>query len=199
MEQFDALDVIARTRGKVEMDAAPSGDRIFLIWGVPTAVCFALQFIFWMWLHEVWCLFFWVLMPLVGVPLTIREVKADRERTHFRTYNSRIVMDYWMFVAVVSCAGGFIFGFADLSFVCFYPLVALLIGLGGFITGEVARYRPMIACGLAGAAVGIASFLLQGPALSAWQLMCDSAVAVISLVIPGYMYFKHFADGVQRP
>ena len=32
MEQFDALEVIARTRGKVEMDKVPTGENIFLLW-----------------------------------------------------------------------------------------------------------------------------------------------------------------------
>ena len=196
-ENFDALEVIARTRGKVEIDTAPTGDRVFLIWGWPIAVFFALQFACWMWLHEIWCLFVWAGIPLVGTPLMIREMKKDRERTHIRTLSSKTVLHYWYFVCAVCFVGGFLFGFMNLAFVCFYPLIGLLIGIGGFITGEVARFRPMIIGGLAGAVIGTGSFLLQGEPLSSWQLLCVSLVAIVSLVIPGYCYVNHFKKGVQ--
>ena len=32
-ENFNALDVIARTWGKVELDSLPYGDRLFPLWG----------------------------------------------------------------------------------------------------------------------------------------------------------------------
>ena len=48
MEQFDALEVIARTRGKVEMDKVPTGENIFLLWGILTASFFFFFFALWM-------------------------------------------------------------------------------------------------------------------------------------------------------
>ena len=194
-ENFDALEVIAQTRGKVTMDAAPGRDRIFLIWGWPGVVFFALMFVFWQWLHQLWCLFLWVGIPLVSVPLMMRAIKQDRARTHIRTLDSKLVMDYWMFMGVVCCVGGFVFGFAHLGFVCFYPLIGMLMGIGGFLTGEVVRFRPMIVGGLAGAVVGIGAFLLQGP-LAGWQLLCVSLSALVSLVIPGYYYANRYPDGI---
>lgn len=75
------------------------------------------------------------------------------------------------------------------------PLICLLIGIGSFITGEVLRFRPMIACGLSGAAMGIVSFILQGD-LWIYQLLCIVAVSIISLVIPGHLFERSLKNGV---
>lgn len=194
-ENFNALEVIAQTRGKVEMDAAPTGDRVFLIWGWPTVVFFALMFVLWQEYHQVWCLFSWAGIPLVGVPFMVAEMRRDRDRTHIRSLGSRLVLDYWGFMAAVCFVGGFAFGRANLAFVCFYPLIAMLLGLGAFITGEVARFRPMIIGGLAGAVIGIGAFFLRGQ-LASLQILCVSLVALVSLVIPGHLYARNYNDGV---
>lgn len=46
-ENFNALDVIARTRGKVELDSLPSGDRLFPLWGGLAAVFYLAEFLPW--------------------------------------------------------------------------------------------------------------------------------------------------------
>ena len=195
-ENFDALEVIARTRGKVKMDDVPTGDRLFLIWGWPTVAFFGLMFVLWHMLRQDWCLFVWAGIPLVGIPLMVRELRKDRQRRHMRTISSKTILDYWIFAGAVCFFGGFAFGFTDLTFVCFYPLIGALIGIGAFITGELARFRPMIIGGLAGAAAGIGAFFLQGP-LSDWQILCVAVAALLSLVIPGLLYSRRLKDGVE--
>ena len=189
-ENFDALEVIARTRGKVEMDERPIRNGIFLYWGWPTTVCFALMFALWQWLHQEWCLFVWAGIPLVGVPLTIRAFRKDREKTHIRTHASKMVVDYWIFVGAFCLFGGFMFGFSNLGFVCYYPLISLLVGLGAFITGEVIRFRPMVVGGIIGAVIGIGAFMLQGDN-SSMQILAVAIVALLSLVIPGHLYIRN--------
>lgn len=75
------------------------------------------------------------------------------------------------------------------------PMISLLVGIGAFVTGEVNRFRPKIIGGLAGAAIGIGSFLLQGD-LWPWQMLALAVVSVVSLVIPGVLYKKSIKDGV---
>lgn len=194
-ENFDALDVIARTRGKVQMDESPTGDSLFLVWGWPAAVFFLLEFLLWRTLQAEWCLFLWAGIPLVGVPLMVREIREDRARTHIRTRNSKVVLDYWIFAGTACCVGGFALGFADLDKVCLVPLISLLVGIGSFLTGETLRFRPMIRCGLAGAVLGIASFLFQG-ALWSWQLLVVGVVAAVALILPGYQYKHYVKNGI---
>ena len=195
MEQFDALDVIARTRGKVDMDDTPTGENLFLMWGTLTSVFFLLQFVLWNWLEQDWCM--WVLtgIVLIGWPWMIVLLRKDHNRTHRRTHESRIVLDVWIFVGVACAVGGFVFGLADVFERFAMPLMSLLVGGGACVTGEVIRFRPKIIGGIVGSVLGIGAFILQGE-LWTWQMLALSLVAVVSLVIPGYLYKNYFSNGV---
>ena len=194
-ENFDALEVIARTRGKVEMDDIPTGGPLFLMWGWLTAFFYALEFVLFKLTGAGWCLWLWIGIPVVGIPLMILILRKDRELTHMRTRGSRLVLDYWIFAACVICIGGFLFGFFALYETLENPLICMLVGIGAFITGEAIRYWPMIVCGLAGAAIGIGAFLLQGE-LWIWQMLAIVALAIVSLIIPGYLFNKKVKNGV---
>jgi hypothetical protein len=195
MEQFDALEVIARTRGKVDMDGAPTGGKLFPLWGWLTAVFYLAEFMLWQWLHQEWCLWLWVGIPVLGLPLMAIILRREHERVHMRTRVSKLVLDYWIFAACAIGLGGFIFGFGGVYEVVENPMICLLVGIGGFITGEAARFRPMIVGGLAAAAMGIGAFLLQGE-LWAWQMLVIVLVAVVALIVPGYMFEKSSSHGV---
>ena len=194
-ESFDALEVIARTRGKVEMDDIPTGENIFLVWGWPTAVVFLAEFVLWMVFRQQWCLWLWPVIPAVAVPLMIKYLRKDHERTHIRTHSARVVLDYWIFVGCACGVGGFVFGLSGVYENCFMPLVCLLVGIGSFITGEILRFRPKTVCGLLGAAIGLGAFLLTGE-LWFWQLLCVTAVSAVSLIIPGMLFNKRVRDGI---
>lgn len=195
MEQFDALEVIARTRGKVDMDGAPTGGKLFPLWGWLTAVFYLAEFMLWQWLHQEWCLWLWVGIPVLGLPLMAIILRREHERVHMRTRVSKLVLDYWIFAACAIGLGGFIFGFGGVYEVVENPMICLLVGIGGFITGEAARFRPMIVGGVAAAAMGIGAFLLQGE-LWAWQMLVIVLVAVVALIVPGYMFEKSSSHGV---
>lgn len=194
-DNFDALDVIAQTRGKVKMDDQPMGNYLFPLWGWLTAFFYLLEFVLWQWLHQDWCLWIWAGIPLVGIPLMTTIIRKDHERTHMRTKGSRLLLDYWILVACVIGIGGFIFGFAGIYEVVENPLICLLVGIGAFVTGEQLRFRPMIAGGLVGVAIGIGAFLLQGD-LWVWQILSVVLTAVISLIIPGHLFERSCRHGI---
>ena len=194
-EHFDALEVMARTRGTVDMDKAPTGESLFLLWGTLTAGFFLLQFVLWELLHQPWCLWVWAGAVLIGWPWMIVLLRRDHNRTHHRTHEEKIILDFWIFVGAACAVGGFIFGLANLFELFAIPLMSLLVGIGAFVTGEVNRFRPKIIGGLAGAAIGIGSFVFQEE-LWAWQMLALSVVSVVSLVIPGFLYKKSIKDGI---
>ena len=195
MEQFDALEVIARTRGKVDMDGAPTGGKVFPLGGWLTAFLYLAEFVLWQLLHQEWCLWLWIGIPVFGLPLMAFILRREHERVHMRTRVSKLVLDYWIFAACAIGLGGFVFGFAGVYEAIENPMICLLVGIGGFITGEATRFRPMIVGGLIGAAMGIGAFLLQGE-LWVWQMLVIVAVAVIVLIVPGYMFEKSSNHGV---
>lgn len=188
-ENFDALEVIARTRGKVDMDKAPTGENLFLLWGTLTAGFFLLQFVLWELLLQPWCLWVWAGTVLIGWPWMILLLRKDHNRTHCRTHEAKVILDIWVFIGAACAIGGFVFGLADKFEWFAMPLISLLIGIGAFVTGEINRFRPKIIGGLAGAVIGIISFTLQGE-LWTWQMLSLALVSVVSLVIPGFLYKK---------
>ena len=191
MEQFDALEVIAHTRGKVDMDSSvQTGGGLFPLWGWLSAVFYSLAFILWQLFHQDWCLWMWIGIPVVGFPIMFSLLRKDHERTHIRTRRSKLVLDYWIFAACVIGIGGFLFGFAGLYEVVENPLICLLVGIGAFLTGEAVRFRPMIVGGLIGASIGLGAFLLQGD-LWVWQELCVVATAVSALIVPGHLFERN--------
>lgn len=194
-EKFDALEVIARTRGKVEMDKVPTGENIFLLWGILTASFFLIQFVLWTTLRQSWCLWIWTGAVVIGWPWMIILLCSDHKRTHHRTHEAKIILDFWIFAGAACAVGGFAFGLADMFELFAVPLISLLVGIGAFVTGEVNRFRPKIIGGLVGAAIGIGSFILQGE-LWEWQMLSLSVVSVVSLVLPGLLYKKSIKDGI---
>ena len=191
MEQFDALEVIAHTRGKVDMDSSvQTGGGLFPLWGWLSAVFYSLAFILWQLFHQDWCLWMWIGIPVVGFPIMFSLLRKDHARTHIRTRRSKLVLDYWIFAACVIGIGGFLFGFAGLYEVVENPLICLLVGIGAFLTGEAVRFRPMIVGGLIGASIGLGAFLLQGD-LWVWQELCVVATAVSALIVPGHLFERN--------
>jgi hypothetical protein len=195
MEQFDALEVIARTRGKVDMDKVPTGENLFLLWGILTSTFFLIQFILWMVLRQPWCMWIWSGAVVIGWPWMIVLLRRDHNRTHRRTHEAKIILDFWIFVGAACAVGGFVFGLANLFEFFAIPLMSLLIGIGAFVTGEVNRFRPKIIGGISGAVIGIGSFILQED-LWAWQMLALSVVSIVSLVIPGLLYKNRIKNGV---
>ena len=194
-ETFDALEVIARTRGKVEMDKVPTGENIFLLWGILTSAFFLIQFVLWMALRQPWCMWIWTGAAVIGCPWMIVLLRRDHNRTHRRTHKAKIILDYWIFAGAACAIGGFAFGLANMFDLFAVPLISLLVGIGAFVTGEVNRFRPKIIGGLAGAAIGVGSFILQGD-LWAWQMLSLAVVSVVSLVVPGLLYKKSIKNGL---
>ena len=194
-ENFDALEVIARTRGKVDMDNAPTGENIFLLWGLLTSVFFLLQFVLWKWLHQPWCMWVWLIAVLIGWPWMIILIRRDYDRTHRHTHKSKIILDLWIFIGASCAVGGLALGFANLFESLAMPLIGLLIGIGAFVSGLVIRFRPKTIGGIIGATIGLLSFTLQGD-LWTWQMLTLSLASVAALVIPGFLYKKSIRNGV---
>ena len=194
-ENFDALEVIARTRGKVDMDSNPTGDPIFILWGSLTAFFYLLEFVL-LRLGFGWAVWLWAGVPVVGLPLMVLILRRSHRRDHRRTRGSKLVLDYWIFAACAIGIGGFIFGFFDIYELVENPMICLLVGIGCFLTGEVLRFRPKTVGGLLGAAVGIGAFLLQGE-LWVWQPLAVAVVAIVSLLIPGLLFNRSLNNGIQ--
>lgn len=180
------LEIISRIRGEIYSRKEHTGVNLFLVWGYPTVVVFLVEFAASMMGHGDWCSWLWVGIPLVGAPLMRYFVKKDFERTGRRTLEENIAMKLWLFIGAASCLSGFLTGVSGLYEQCYCLLQGLLIGMGGFLTGVISRFRPMTIGGIMGAFLSFASLFFRND-LWPWQLLIIAIVTVIVLIIPGHM------------
>ena len=99
-----------------------------------------------------------------------------------------------MFIGAASALLGFTTGFLGIYPVCYNFIQGLLVGLGGFLTGIISRFRPMTVCGIIASVLTFVSLFFQGD-LWPWQFLVTAIVSVIALIISGHLlkqYVKHY-------
>lgn len=188
-DDFNALDILANTRGRVEMDKVPTGEYIFLAWGYPSAVFFLLEFVALMLIGKEWCQWIVAAIPFVGFPLMIHFLRRDHARTHTMTREEKTILDLWIFIGAACCVGGYVMGTLELFERIYAFFACFLAGLGCFVSGLVLRFSPKTICGAAGSLLAFASLFFQG-ALWPFQMLVASVICLVCLVIPGHLYLR---------
>lgn len=183
----DELDIISRMRGAVYSHSVPTGEKLFLAWGYPTAFFLLVEFAALMLWHENWCEWIWIGIPLVGAPLMIHFLRKDYDRTGNRSLDAKVILYMWIFIGFVSCLGGATMGFAGVFEILYCAFQGILIGFGCFLTGVILRFRPKTVCGIVGTVLSFVSLFFQGD-LWPLQLLVTAIVTVIALIIPGHMF-----------
>ena len=190
MTTHEELNIIAQMRSEVYGRQEPTGENLFLVWGYPTAFFLLLEFAAIMILHENWCSWLWLGIPLVGAPLMFYFLNEDYERTGRRTLNQNIILMMWIFIGFASCIGGAAMGFTGVFPLCYCAYQGLLIGMGCFMTGLILHFRPKTICGLIASFLSVVPLFLQGD-LWPWQLLIAALIAVIALIIPGHLFKRY--------
>lgn len=190
MNQFDGLEIITQTRGKVAANKQLTGENLFLVWGYPTVFFLLLEFLGLWLLKAGWCLWLWVGIPVVATPLMVYFIHQDRIRTHCKTYEENSILNLWIFVGCACFVGGFLLGFADLYEQFFLMLLGMLCGIGCFVTGLILRFTPMTTCGLLASLLSFMTPFFQGE-LWHGQLLIAAMVVVVALIVPGHAFKNH--------
>ena len=188
------LDIISRMRGEVHSRKVDTGVNLFLVWGYPTVAVFLLEFAVLMFMHKHWYTWLWIGIALVGVPLMMYFNRKDYNRTGHRTLEANIALQLWLFIGAASALLGFTTGISGIYPVCYNFIQGLLVGLGGFLTGIISRFRPMTVCGIIASVLTFVSLFFQGD-LWPWQFLVTAIVSVIALIISGHLlkqYVKHY-------
>ena len=184
------LDIIARMRSEIHSRKKDTGVNLFLVWGYPTAVVFLLEFVVLLFLQKHWYEWLWAGIPLLGVPLMKFFVKKDYDRTGHRTHEAHVALYLWFFIGAASAILGFTTGITGVYPICYCIIQGLLIGMGGFLTGVISRFRPMTVGGIIGSVVTFACLFLHGD-LWPWQFLVTAIVTVMTLIIPGHLYKQY--------
>jgi len=186
----EELSIINRTRAEVMGQKELTGENLFLVWGYPTAFFLLVEFAVLMLWNEDWCVWLWMGIPVVGIPLMMYFLNEDYERTRRRTLDQNITLMMWIFVGFASFFGGAAMGFANVFEQCYCSFQGLLIGMGCFMTGIILHFRPKTVCGIIASMLSALPLFFQGD-LWPWQLLITSVITVIALVIPGHLFRRY--------
>ena len=196
MSHQEELDIIARVRGEVTQKQKLTGRNPFLIWGYTIAIVYLLTFAAMLLWNSDYCLFILCGIAVVGIPYMQDSLHDDYKKNHMRPKEDGYVLKVWLFVGVALGFAAFATGLAELHHLCLFPLSCLLIGMGGFFTGVIMRFRPKKVCGIIACLLSIIPLFLHGN-LWPWQLFAVAIATVIALVIPGHMYNNYLRKSYQ--
>ena len=187
------LEIISQIRCEVMSQKELTGENLFLAWGYPTAIVLFLEFLALIIWNEDWCMWLWIGIPLIGVPLMIYSLNEDYERTHRFTLDQNVTLLMWIFIGFASFIGGGSMGFAGVFPLCYCAFQGLLCGMGCFMTGIILHFRPKIVCGIIASILYVVPLFLQGD-LWPWQLLVTSITVIISLIIPGHLFRRYVKE-----
>ena len=190
MATTDELNIITRMRGEVICRKELTGENLFLAWGYPTAIVLLLEFTALLIWNEDWCVWLWMGIPLIGIPLMMYFMNEDYERTRHRTLEQNVILMMWVFIGFASVIGGASMGFAGVFPQCYCAFQGLLCGLGCFMTGIILHFRPKTVCGIISSVLSALPLFFQGD-IWPWQLLVLAIIVIIALIIPGHL-FRHY-------
>ena len=190
MATTDELNIITRMRGEVICRKELTGENLFLAWGYPTAIVLLLEFAALLIWNEDWCVWLWMGIPLIGIPLMMYFMNEDYERTRHRTLDQNVILMMWVFIGFASVIGGASMGFAGVFPQCYCAFQGLLCGLGCFMTGIILHFRPKTVCGIISSVLSALPLFFQGD-IWPWQLLVLAIIVIIALIIPGHL-FRHY-------
>ena len=190
MATTDELNIITRMRGEVICRKELTGENLFLAWGYPTAIVLLLEFAALLIWNEDWCVWLWMGIPLIGIPLMMYFMNEDYERTRHRTLEQNVILMMWVFIGFASVIGGASMGFAGVFPQCYCAFQGLLCGLGCFMTGIILHFRPKTVCGIISSVLSALPLFFQGDTWP-WQLLVLAIIVIIALIIPGHL-FRHY-------
>ena len=190
------LEIISQIRCEVMSQKELTGENLFLAWGYPTAIVLFLEFLALIIWNEDWCMWLWIGIPLIGVPLMIYSLNEDYERTHRFTLDQNVTLLMWIFIGFASFIGGGSMGFAGVFPLCYCAFQGLLCGMGCFMTGIILHFRPKTICGIQASLLSAVPLFFQGD-LWPWQLLVTAINITISLIIPGHL-FRRYVHKLQN-
>ena len=157
LNEKESLELIGRmirnTCNRVEKNSG----RPFLIWGYATfSVAVGVWLLVSLTSNGMWY-WLWFLLPVVAWPLSLGYRRRSEEWVI--TYVDRIIRDIWIVFGVAGALIPLMSMFYRLP-VLF--LIALLMGMGGALTGLVIRYKLVYLSGFVGMALSVLCFFFQG-------------------------------------
>lgn len=186
----EQLKIIQEMVEKTKQHVADSGFS-FIVWGWLILTACAGQYLLVYLSREEWIGFNWFgLMGLGAVISIIQSFRLDR-KAEVKTYSYVAITSLWQACGgsmVVVAFVGFPLGIIPMK--ALVPLVAVISGIGTFVTGRIIEWKPLQWAGLLWWATALA---LMGVHWH-YHAMALAAVIIPAYLVPGYLLRKEYQN-----
>ncbi|WP_152566745.1 hypothetical protein [Porphyromonas sp. COT-239 OH1446] len=149
-----SLRVIEQMIQNTQQRVSTEGGLQFLIWGyatVLTSIFYALFEDYMGW-NAGWI---WLLIPILGTPLSIWTIMRERKRQHFRSQVDRFMTATWLVIGLNTFLASAVYGiFSGIA-------IITLIGSASAITGFSLRIRVLQICSILGLVLNYGAIFLD--------------------------------------
>ena len=175
----ESLALIQSMIDKAQNKIAEDGFE-FLLWGVLVILASIMNYALLKMGYDDKAGLVWLIMPVIGVPISIIYNRRKAATELVRTYIERAVGNIWMAYGVT------------LFFIIFYcvkmelspiPFILLVTGMATFNTGLTIQFKPLTIGGISFWAFGIISFFV----IDANVLLLNALAIFTGYIIPGML------------
>lgn len=159
--------------------------KFYFLWGFAVLICSVTQYIMLKNLmldtQKVW-----IAMPIIAIIHILIAIKEQKTKK-MQTYNETAIQSLWIALGI---------GFFILTILSFkisfdmLPFLILFYGIGTFVTGRIAQFKPLIYGGLSCFVLSIIIVFIDGPE----QLLILALSVIVSYIIPGILLKKEFKN-----
>lgn len=155
----------------------------FLLWGMLVIIACIVQFAMIKLGHGEDSHFVWMIMPLVGVPVSVIYGYMQSKKEKTKSHTDRLYGALWLGFGIT--LGILMFVAINLK-VSPIPFILALVGLATFVSGAVYKFIPLILGGIIFWISAIACFFFSGPE----QLLIDAGATFLGYILPGIILWK---------
>lgn len=174
----ESLELIALMIENTKNNLERGSGRSLLLWGY---VCVAVAlgvFISWQLTGNSLVFWGWWAIPLIGFPFQCMINRKSPKR--ITTYIDKSVENSWRVIGICAVLTPLAFLFANVQILF---VEALLVSIGGTITGLLIKYKPL---SILGSAAILLSYLLLFVAPE-YQMLVFAALFVLLMIVPGHL------------
>lgn len=183
-------EMIQNTKNKLRV----SDGNVLLIWGYVTVITAIIVYAALILTAEPLCNLLWVLIPVIGYPLLLKEKRRQKSVPTAKTYIDKVSAGIWnsvgalAFIGVLLCLAFMFYGYHCWIIMMIYAFI--IVGYGCVCQGIVIQERSLVAGGMFSiidGSVVTCCAICQIPLTVNWVLPLYIIAFVLMTIIPGHI------------
>ncbi len=155
----------------------------FLLWGALVIIACVAQFIMIKFDFGEKSNFVWMIMPLVGVPISLFYGFKQNKKETTKSHTDKLYGFLWLGFGITLAIMIFVAVYSKISPI---PFILALVGLATFVSGAIYKFTPLIIGGIIFWIACLACIAFKGPE----QLLIDAVATFLGYILPGIILWK---------